>query len=71
MLIFSFSNRFFEQQIVLKFSLALASKNHKDAKQWLKLVDKNKLTKNIVQWRIADVLRSQNWQNIVNFTEIK
>ena len=53
-----------EQQIILKFSLALASKNHKDAKLWLKKVDDEKLTKNIIQWRIADVLRQQDWQQI-------
>lgn len=53
-----------KQQIALKFSLALASKNHKSAAKWLKLVNDEKLTDNLVQWRITDVLRSQNWQTI-------
>jgi len=53
-----------EQQIALKFSLALASKNHHLAPKWLAKVDDSHLTENIVQWKIADVLRKQNWQVI-------
>jgi len=53
-----------KQQIALKFSLALASKNHSAATSWLKKVDEASLSDNIVQWRIADVLRSQNWSMI-------
>jgi len=61
--IFQFSTET-KQQIALKFSLALASKNHKSATQWLKQVDDARLTDNLVQWRITDVLRGQNWQTI-------
>ncbi|MCO4798322.1 MAG: transglycosylase SLT domain-containing protein [Colwelliaceae bacterium] len=53
-----------QQQIALKFSLALASKNHQAADEWLPQVDDENLTDNIVQWRIADVLRKQDWQTI-------
>ncbi|MDT0604254.1 transglycosylase SLT domain-containing protein [Thalassotalea castellviae] len=53
-----------QQKIALKFSLALASKNHPSANEWLKQVDDNNLTDNIVQWKIADVLRKQNWPTI-------
>ena len=53
-----------QQQIALKFSLALASNNHDSANEWLKQVDDNNLTDNIVQWKIADVLRKQDWATI-------
>ncbi len=53
-----------QQQIALKFSLALASKNHNKAPDWLAKVNDNNLTGNIVQWKIADVLRKQDWQTI-------
>ncbi|MEW6989575.1 transglycosylase SLT domain-containing protein [Colwelliaceae bacterium 6441] len=61
--IFSFDENQ-QQEIALKFSLALASKNHQAANEWLKQVDDENLTENIVQWKIADVLRKQNWQTI-------
>ena len=52
------------QQIVLKFAIALASKDHKNSKEWLAKVDENLQSKNIVQWRMADLLRGQNWPEI-------
>lgn len=55
-----------EKQIVLKFAIALASKNHQDSALWLAKVDDNLQSKNIVQWRMADLLRDQNWQEIKN-----
>ncbi|WP_206485916.1 transglycosylase SLT domain-containing protein [Thalassotalea sp. G2M2-11] len=61
--VFQFSDQQ-QQQIALKFALALASKNHQQAPQWLEKVDAKNLTGNIVQWKIADVLRQQNWQEI-------
>ncbi|MBA6342806.1 transglycosylase SLT domain-containing protein [Colwellia sp. MB02u-10] len=53
-----------QQQITLKFALALASKNHLDAAIWLAKVDENLFTSNLTQWYITDALRDQNWQNI-------
>jgi soluble lytic murein transglycosylase len=53
-----------QQQITLKFALALASKNHLDAATWLAKVDENLFTSNLTQWYITDALRDQNWQNI-------
>ncbi|WP_286234183.1 transglycosylase SLT domain-containing protein [Thalassotalea sediminis] len=53
-----------EQQIALKFSLALASKKHDEAKTWLARVNDSNLTSNIVQWKIADLLREQDWKLI-------
>jgi len=53
-----------QQQITLKFALALASKNHTDAGLWLEKVDDKLFTSNLTQWYITDALRDQNWQNI-------
>lgn len=58
---------FTEQQnaeITFRFALALASKTHKDADTWLKLVDENLVDKNVAQWRIANVLQTNDWQQI-------
>jgi soluble lytic murein transglycosylase len=55
-----------QQQIVLKFAIALASKNHKDSAEWLEKVDENLQSTNIVQWRMADLLREQDWPEIKN-----
>jgi soluble lytic murein transglycosylase len=53
-----------QQQIVLKFAIALASKNHKSSQEWLAKVDENLQSNNIVQWRMADLLRGQDWPEI-------
>ncbi len=53
-----------QQQITLKFALALASKNHPEAALWLTQIDENLFNNNITQWYITDALREQNWQNI-------
>ena len=53
-----------EQQIALKFALALATKNHEAAHEWLQKVEPQRLSSHIVQWRIADVLQNANWQTI-------
>jgi soluble lytic murein transglycosylase len=53
-----------QQQIVLKFAIALASKNHKSSKEWLAKVDEGLQSTNIVQWRMADLLRGQDWPEI-------
>jgi len=53
-----------KQQIVLKFAIALASKNHDKSTEWLAKVDDNLQSTNIVQWRMADLLRGQSWTDI-------
>ena len=58
------------QKITLKFALALASKNHKKAQHWLHQVDDTLLDGNIIQWRIADALRKQDWSSIKHELEI-
>jgi len=50
--------------ITAKFAIALSSKHHKRAKEWIAKVDDNSLTKSLVQWRLAQVLKGQNWQTI-------
>jgi soluble lytic murein transglycosylase len=53
-----------QQQIVLKFAIALASKDHKSSAIWLAKVDEKLQSTNIVQWRMADLLRDQDWPAI-------
>ncbi len=53
-----------QQQITLKFALALASKNHLAANVWLEKVDDELFSSNLTQWYITDALRDQNWKNI-------
>jgi soluble lytic murein transglycosylase len=53
-----------KQQIKLKFAIALASKNNSAAQYWLEQVDEEQLDGNLIQWRIADILREQNWSKI-------
>lgn len=52
------------QQITQKFALALASKNHDSAYEWLAKVDDQLVDKNITQWRIANALQQNDWQHI-------
>lgn len=50
-----------KNKIIQKFALSLANKNHPKAQEWLRKVDKTLINANVTQWRIADVLRKQNW----------
>ena len=52
------------QQITLKFAIALSSKNHDEAHDWLAKVDDNLFNRSLTQWYITDALREQNWENI-------
>lgn len=49
------------QEITQKFALALASKDQPQADFWLHKVDDQYVTESVAQWRIASVLRTQNW----------
>ncbi|GHF90247.1 transglycosylase SLT domain-containing protein [Thalassotalea marina] len=53
-----------KQSIALRFALALASKKHEAAKDWLAKVNDENLTNKLVQWIIADALREQNWPKV-------
>lgn len=49
-------------QVAQSFALALSSKGHKRAKDWLFRVPQESLSEQLVQWRMADSLRTQDWQ---------
>ena len=58
---------FTEQQlgkVKQRFALALASKKHPEAQNWLRDVPENMMTDHVIQWRIADSLLQQDWQAI-------
>ncbi len=61
---FSFSAQQ-QRAITKKFALALASKHHKKASYWLDKVADEDLNDDIVQWRLADILKTQNWFKIM------
>lgn len=58
-----------QQEITQKFALSLANKKHPKAQFWLHKVDETLLDSNVVQWRIADVLRKQDWTLILKELE--
>lgn len=56
-----------EQQITFiqeKFAIALSSKNHKSAKDWLAKIKGKSSNKALIQWQLANVLQDENWQVI-------
>ncbi|WP_440877398.1 transglycosylase SLT domain-containing protein [Thalassotalea sp. PLHSN55] len=53
-----------QKKVTAAFAIALASKNHDQAQSWLHQVDNTLVDKNIGQWRIAHVLRNNDWQAI-------
>jgi len=55
-----------QQEIAQKFALALASKGHDKSQEWLSKVEGDYQTDHLIQWQIADVLRSKDWTNIKN-----
>ncbi|GAA0818263.1 transglycosylase SLT domain-containing protein [Colwellia sp. D2M02] len=54
-----------QQQVIQKFALALASKNHEAASEWLALVDPQRLDDKLFQWQLTDLLKQQDWQRVV------
>lgn len=50
-----------EQKITQKFAQALASKRHKSARYWLDKISPLDLSENLIQWRLVEVLKQQNW----------
>lgn len=53
-----------EEYLISRFALALASKQHKKADYWLQEVTENYLNGNLVQWKLTNVLKSQDWRQI-------
>ena len=58
-----------QQKITRAFALSLANKNHSKAQEWLRNVNDEFTTSNVTQWRVADVLRKQDWNLILKELE--
>lgn len=54
-----------QQQITEKFALALAAKNHHAAQLWLDKLDFNVLSKSMLQWRLSQALKQEDWQRLI------
>lgn len=48
------------------FALALASKGHSQASDWLAKLNENQFDSNLIQWRITEILRSGDWSAVNN-----
>ncbi|NQY86862.1 MAG: transglycosylase SLT domain-containing protein [Colwellia sp.] len=53
------------QQINEKFALALSVKNHQQAQVWLDKLEFSALNKNMLQWRLSQALKQQDWQRLI------
>ena len=51
--------------ITNKFAVALASKNHKKATYWLDKVDASSLTKEMVEFRLSQIIKQQRWEKLI------
>lgn len=54
-----------QQQINEKFALALSAKNHQQAQMWLDKLEFSSLNKNMLQWRLSQALKQQDWGRII------
>ena len=66
--LFSFSAQQ-QDELNAKFAIALSAKNHKLASYWLAKVSDKYLSQSMVQWRLTDILKQQDWHRLI--TEIK
>lgn len=55
-----------KKKITEKFAVALASKNHPKAKYWMEKLDPINVSRNILQWQLTEVLKQQNWQDVLS-----
>jgi len=62
--VFTFSDEQ-TRYITNKFAVALASKNHKKATHWLDKVDAGSLTKEMVEFRLSQIIKQQNWDKLI------
>jgi len=55
------------QQIEIneKFAVALAAKNHQQALTWLNKLELTSLNNNMLQWRLSQALKTQDWQRLI------
>lgn len=54
-----------QQQINEKFALALSAKNHQQAQMWLDKLEFSSLSRNMLQWRLSQALKQQDWQRLI------
>jgi len=54
-----------KQQINEKFALALSAKNHQQAQVWIDKLELNSLNKNMLQWRLSQALKQEDWQRLI------
>ena len=55
-----------KKKITNKFAVALASKHHDQATYWLDKVEKSSLTKQMVEFRLSQIIKQQDWQRLIN-----
>jgi len=55
------------QQIEIneKFAVALAAKNHQQARTWLNKLELTSLNNNMLQWRLSQALKTKDWQRLI------
>jgi len=51
--------------ITSRFAIALTSKNHKQSKYWLDQVEMHSLTKKMVELRLTQLIKKQDWNTLV------
>jgi len=54
-----------QQQITEKFALALSAKSHHAAQLWLDKLDFKLLSKNMLQWRLSQALKQEDWHRLI------
>ncbi|WP_114326317.1 transglycosylase SLT domain-containing protein [Candidatus Colwellia aromaticivorans] len=54
-----------QRRINEKFALALSAKNHQQAQVWLDKLEFSSLNKNMLQWRLSQALKEQDWQRLI------
>jgi soluble lytic murein transglycosylase len=54
-----------QQQIAVKFALALSSKNHHAAQLWLDKLDFNLLNESMLQRRLSQALKQKDWDRLI------
>jgi len=54
-----------QQQINEKFALVLSAKNHQQAQAWLDKLELKSLNKSMLQWRLSQALKQQDWQRLI------
>jgi soluble lytic murein transglycosylase len=52
-------------EITEKFAIALAAKNHKSARIWLDKLELATLSKSMLQWRLSQALKTQDWDRLI------